>query len=192
MQRLISALSLTFGLLCAASPAHAAEVKTSYGSFKVPDGVSEVNREEKPDKTGRPAGMAVYSRTDDPKAVFIVVWSFAEPDPARPYDALDGAVKFGNPFDKKLTRDAAKPVTLGGVEGGRYEGRLPNGLRAVSYVAVNSGYRLIVLLKGPNDSPYKETMDAFAKGVEGFAWALPGEASTKAVEALVKAASAPQ
>ncbi len=180
MRRLFSALSLTLGLLCAAATAQAAEVKTSYGSFKAPDGVSEVNREEKLDKAGRPTGMAVYSRTDDPKAVFILVWSYAEPDPAKPYDALDGAVKIGNPFDKKLTRDAAKPVTVGGVDGGRYEGKLPNGLRSVSYVSVNSGYRLIVLLKGPNDSPYKETMDAFAKGVEGFTWALPAPAAPAA------------
>jgi hypothetical protein len=172
-----STLSLIVGLLCTAA-AHAVEVKTSFGSFNAPEGVSVVNREEKPDKAGKPAGMAVYSRTDDPKAVFIVVWSHAEPDPAKPYDVLDGAVKFGNPFDKKLTRDAAKPALVGGVEGGRYEGKLPNGLRSISYVAVNGGYRLIVLLKGPNDSPYKETMDAFAKGVEGFTWALPAQAAS--------------
>lgn len=172
MQRLFSALTLAFSLLGAVA-AQAAEVKTAFGSFNAPDGVSVVNREEKPDKAGKPTGMAVYSRTDDPKAVFIVVWSYAEPDPAKPYDALDGAVRFGNPFDKKLTRDAARPVTVGGVDGARYEGKLPNGLRAVSYVAVNNGYRLIVLLKAPPDSPYKELTDAFAKSLEGFAWALP-------------------
>ena len=131
MRRLPAALSLTAGVFCAAA-AQAAEVTTPFGSFNAPEGVSVVNREEKPDKAGRPAGMAVYSRTDDPKAVFIVVWSYAEPDPARPYDPLDGAVKIGNPFDKSLTRDAARPVLVGGVEGGRYEGKLPHGLRAVS------------------------------------------------------------
>lgn len=172
MRLLHCLLALCAGLL-GASPSLAVEVKTAFGSFDAPDGVTVVNREEKPDKAGKPTGMVVYSRTDDPKAVFIVVWSYAEPDPAKPYDALDGAVKFGNPFDRKLTRDAAQPVRVGGVEGGRYEGRLPNALRAVSYVAVNAGYRLIVLLKGPNDSPYRETIDAFAKGVEGFAWHLP-------------------
>lgn len=164
--------------LLGATAAHAVEVKTSFGSFNAPEGVSQVNREEKPDKAGQLTGMAVYSRTDDPKAVFIVVWSHVTPDPAKPYDLLDGAVKFGNPFDKKLTRDAAKPASVGGVDAGRYEGRLPNGLRSVSYVAVNNGYRLIVLLKGPDDSPYKETIDAFAKGVEGFAWALPAPAAS--------------
>lgn len=179
MKRLFTALTLAAGLFCAVA-AQAAEVKTSFGSFNAPDGVSVVNREEKPDKAGRPAGMAVYSRTDDPKAVFIVVWSYAEPDPARPYDPLDGAVKFGNPFDKKLTRDAARPAAVGGVEGGRYEGQLPNGLRSISYVAVKGGYRLIVLLKAPPDSPYKELMDAFAKGVEGFAWAVPAAAAASA------------
>jgi len=132
-----------------------------------------VNREEKPDKAGKPAGMAVYSRTDDPRAVFIVVWNYAEPDAARPYDPLDGAVKIGNPFDKSLSRDAARPVLVGGVEGARYEGKLPNGLRAVSYVAVKDGYRLVVLLKGPPTSPYKELTDQFAKGIEGFAWSAP-------------------
>lgn len=177
MRRLLPALTLSAVLLCAAA-AQAGEVKTAFGSFIAPEGVSEVNREEKPDKAGNPMGLAVYSRTDDPKAIFIVVWNFAEPDPAKPYDALDGAVKIGNPFDKKLTRDAAKPASIGGVEGGRYEGKLPNGLRAVSYVAVKGGNRLIVLLKGPNDSPYKETMDAFAKGIEGFTWAQPAPAAS--------------
>jgi hypothetical protein len=174
MRLLLCLLALCAGLV-GMSPALAVEVKTAFGSFNAPDGVTLVNREEKPDKTGKPTGMAVYSRTDDPKAVFIIVWSYAEPDPAKPYDALDGAVRFGNPFDKQLTRDAARPTRIGGVEGGRYEGRLPNGLRAVSYVAVNAGYRLIVLLKGPSDSPYKELTDAFAQGVEGFAWTLPAE-----------------
>ena len=141
--------------------------------------MAEVNREEKTDpKTGRPAGMVVLSRANDPKAVIVVVWSYAEPDPARPYDPLDGAVKFGNPFDKSLTRDAARPAAVGGVEGGRYEGKLPNGLRAISYVAVNGGHRLIVLLKGPPASPYQETMDAVARGIEGFAWALPAPAAS--------------
>lgn len=173
------ALALCAGLL-GALPSQAVEVRTAFGSFNAPDGISVVNREEKPDKAGNPTGMAVYSRTDDPKAVFIVVWSFAPPDPVKPYDALDGAVKFGNPFDKKLTRDAARPARVGGVEGGRYEGRLPNGLRSISYVAVNGGYRLIVLLKGPDDSPYKELSEAFAKAVEGFAWALPAPAAASA------------
>lgn len=179
MQRLLGTLTLIAGLL-GAPASRAAEVKTAFGNFIAPDGVTVVNREEKPDKAGKPAGMAVYSRTDDPKAIFIVVWNYAEPDPARPYDPLDGAVKIGNPFDKALTRDAAKAVLVGGVEGGRYEGKLPNGLRAVSYVAVNDGYRLVVLLKGPQGSPYKELTDQFAKGVEGFAWAVPGGAAVSA------------
>lgn len=176
MHRLLSTFALVASLLCAPA-AHAAEVKTSFGSFNAPDGVTVVNREEKPDKAGNPTGMAVYSRTDDPKAIFIVVWSYAEPDPAKPYDALDGAVKFGNPADKSLTRDAAKPVLVGGVEGGRYEGKLATGQRSISYVAVNNGYRLIVLLKAPPGSPYKDLMDQFAKGIEGFVWALPAGAS---------------
>ena len=45
-----------------------------------------------------------------------------------------------------------------------------------SYVAVKNGYRVVVLLKGPANSPYKELADQFARGVEGFAWALPAEA----------------
>jgi len=173
MRRLFSSLSLATGLL-AALAAPAAEVKTSFGSFNAPDGVKVVKREEKPDKSG----VAVYSRADDPKAVFIVVWNAI--DPAKPYDVLDGAVKFGNPFDRKLTRDAARPAAVGGVEGGRYEGKLPDGQRSVSYVAVKDGYRLVVWLRGPDDSPYRELTDAFAKGVEGFAWQLPAQAEASA------------
>ncbi|RYG95314.1 MAG: hypothetical protein EON57_16850, partial [Alphaproteobacteria bacterium] len=86
MHRLISTLSLAVSLLSATPAVQAAEVKTSFGSFNAPEGVSVVNREEKPDKAGKLTGIAVYSRTDDPKAVFIVVWSHSEPDPAKPYD----------------------------------------------------------------------------------------------------------
>ncbi|HEY0954772.1 MAG TPA: hypothetical protein VGE36_08450 [Roseateles sp.] len=172
MPRLLYALTLIAGLL-GTPAAFAAEVKLPFGSLATPDGVTLLNREEKPDKAGKLAGMAVLSRTDDPKAIFILVWNYAEPDPARPYDPLDGAVKIGNPFDKSLTRDAAKPALVGGVEGGRYEGKLPNGQRAVSYVVVKDGHRLVVLLKGPPSSPYKELTDAFAKAVEGFAWEVP-------------------
>jgi hypothetical protein len=179
MQRLLSTLALLVGLLCAPA-AHAAEVKLPFGSFVAPDGVTVVNREEKPDKAGKPAGMAVYSRNDDPKAIFIVVWNYAEPDPAKPYDPLDGAVKIGNPFDKSLTRDAARPALVGGVEGGRYEGMLPNGQRSISYVVVNGGHRLIVLLKAPPGSPYKGLTDQFAGSVEGFAWAMPAQATASA------------
>lgn len=91
MHRLLCNLSLIAGLIAGlfgAPVAHAAEVRTTFGSFSAPDSapdsVTAVDREEKSDKTGRPAGMAVYSRTDDPKAVFIIVWSYAEPDPAQP------------------------------------------------------------------------------------------------------------
>lgn len=180
MARLLSGLVLAVCLLGAAA-SQAADVKTPFGSFVVPDGLTEVNREEKADpRTGKPAGMAVLARSNDAKAVFIVVWSYAEPDPAKPYDALEGAVRIGNPFDKSLTRDAAQAVQVGGVDGGRYEGKLPNGQRAVSYVAAHRGYRLVVLLKGPAGSPYKETVDLFGKGVEGFAWALPEPATATA------------
>lgn len=72
MHRLLCNLSLIAGLF-GAPVAHAAEVRTTFVSFSAPDSVTAVDREEKPDKTGRPAGMAVYSRTDDPKAVFIIV-----------------------------------------------------------------------------------------------------------------------
>lgn len=169
MHRLLTALSLAVGLLGTVATAHALEVKTSFGSFNAPDDVKVVKREEKPDKSG----LAVYARPDDPKAIFIVVWNPIVSDPAKPYDVLDGAVKFGNPFDKQLTRDAARPALVGGVAGGRYEGKLPDGLRSVSYVAVHGGYRLVAWLRAPDDSPHREVMDGFAKGVEGFAWTAP-------------------
>ncbi|MFG6462983.1 hypothetical protein ACG04Q_15525 [Roseateles sp. DXS20W] len=174
MHRLLSTLTLAvFAGLLATPAAHALDVKLPFGTLAAPDGVTAVNREEKPDKAGKPAGMAIYSRTKDPKAVFILVWNYAEPDPARPYDPLDGAVKIGNPFDKALTRDAAKPVQVGGVDGGRYDGLLPNGQRAVSYVAVKDGYRLVVLMKSPPDSPYQELTEQFSRSVEGFVWSAP-------------------
>ena len=173
--------------LCGA--ASAGTVPTPFGSFSVPDGVTEVTREEKVDaRTGKPAGMVVLSRESDPKTVYIVVWSYALPDPAKPYDALDGAVKIGNPFDKSLTRDAAQAVQVGGVPGGRYEGKLPNGQRAVSYVASAQGHRLVALLKSAPSGSAKDTADAIARGLESFAWSLP--ASALAAPAA-SAASAP-
>lgn len=171
MRHLLAALSLLACLL----PAHAADVKTAFGSFVAPEGLQQLDRDDKPDaKTGKPGGMVVFSRANDlPRAVFIVTWMQLELDPAKPFDAQDAAVKIGNPFDRALTRDAAKPMLIGGVQGARYEGRLPNGLRAVSYAADQGGRRLIVLLKGPAASPYQELADAFAKGIEGFAWDVP-------------------
>lgn len=181
MRRLLATLALCTSLL----PAHAEGVKTPCGSFIAPDGLQVLDRDDKPDaKTGKPSGMVVFSRANDlPRAVFIVVCSYVEPDAAKPFDAQDAAVRMGNPFDRKLTRDAAKPQVVGGVDGARFEGTLPNGLRAISYTADRGGYRLVVLLKGPANSPYKELADQFAKGIEGFAWALP---------AADGAASAPQ
>ncbi len=179
MSRLLHNLALAAGLLAAS--AQAAEVKTPYGSFMAPDGLSEVNRDDKTDpRTGKPAGMAVLTRASDPKAVYIVVWSYAEPDPAKPYDALEGAVRIGNPFDKALTRDAASATSVGGVAGGRYEGTLPNGQRAISYVAANAGHRLVVLLKGPASASHKDTAEAMGRGIERFSWAVPASAAASA------------
>lgn len=177
MSRLLCGLALGASLLGAA--AQAAEVKTPFGSFTAPDGLTEVSRDDKTDpRTGKPAGMAVLTRAGAPQAVYIVVWSYAEPDPAKPYDALEGAVRIGNPFDKALTRDAASATTVGGIAGGRYEGTLPNGQRAISYVAANAGHRLVVLLKGPASA--QATAQAIGRGVEGFSWALPAPAAASA------------
>ena len=161
--------------------AFAESVTTTIGTFMAPDGVAVLDRDEKPDpKTGKPVGLIVFSKANDsPRAVFIVTWTYVESSD-RPFDALDSAVKIGNPFDRSLTRDSAKAVAVGGIEGGRYEGILPNGLRAISYVAANGPYRLIILLKGPASSPYKQLADDFARGLEGFVWKLPEEAISKA------------
>ncbi|MFG6468466.1 hypothetical protein [Roseateles sp. BYS87W] len=181
-RHLFSCLGAAALLACALPlPTWAGAVATPFGSFNAPDGTEELSREQKVDaRTGKPAGMVVLSRAPDTKAVYIVVWSYAEPDAAKPYDALDSAVKIGNPFDKSLTRDAAQAVQVGGVPGARYEGKLPNGLRAVSYVANNQGHRLVVLLKGPASGTAKDTADAIARGIEGFSWALPAAAAASA------------
>ncbi|HRE18578.1 MAG TPA: hypothetical protein PLW86_16175, partial [Rhodocyclaceae bacterium] len=65
----------------------------------------------------------------------------------------------------------AQQINFGGAQAGTYSGTLPNGLAARSYVVANNGYRLTILLKGPNRSPYKELMEAFASGLEQFRWA---------------------
>ncbi len=181
MRRLLVPLALFACLL----PAQAESVKTPCGSFAAPDGLQVLDRDDKPDaKTGKPSGMVVFSRANDlPRAVFIVVCSYTEPDAAKPFDAQEAAVRMGNPFDRKLTRDAAKPQAVGGVDGARFEGTLPNGVRAISYTADRGGYRLVVLLKGPASSPYKELMNQFAQGIEGFSWMLPAAAGAAAASA---------
>jgi hypothetical protein len=175
MRRLLALLSL---LSCLSVAARAAEVATPFGNFDAPEGLVVLKRDETLDKNGKPSCLLVFSKANDlPRAVYIVVCSHVEPDPTKPFDPLDGAVKFGNLFDRSLTRDAAKPVAVGGVPGGRFDGLLPHGLRTVSYAAAKGNYRLIVLLKGPANSPYKELTDEFAKGIEGFAWTVSAEAS---------------
>ena len=153
---------------------YADTITTKIGTVNVPDGLQILDRDEKPDsKTGKPSGLIVFSRANDvPRAVYIITWSYVEPD-GKAYDPLDAAVKIGNPFDKKLTSQDASNVKVGGVDGGRYEGTLPNGLKAISYVVANGPYRFIVLLKAPATSPYKELTNDFAKAIEQFVWALP-------------------
>lgn len=153
-------------------------ITTKIGTVNVPNGLQILDRNENiDDKTGKPAGLIVFSRANDvPRAVFIITWAYSEPDAkadGKPFDPLDAAVKLGNPFDKSLTSKNAISVKVGGVDAGRYEGTLPNGLKAISYVAANGPYRLIVLLKGPATSPYKELTNDFAKAVEQFVWTVP-------------------
>ncbi|WMW79617.1 hypothetical protein RF679_13275 [Undibacterium cyanobacteriorum] len=169
---LFAPLLLSLSLL--ATSVQAETIKTAIGTFEVPDGLKILERDEKPDKvTGKPSGIIVFTKANDmPRAVFILSWTAVEVSD-KPFDALDSAVKIGNPFNKDLTRKDATQTSIGGVAGGRFEGILPNGLRAVSYSVENSGYRLIVLLKGPNKTPYSELTDSFAKSVENLTWATP-------------------
>ncbi|MFL6658523.1 MAG: hypothetical protein ACJ8GW_10655 [Massilia sp.] len=148
-------------------------VTTTIGTLLVPDGLAVLDRDEKPDKAGKPGGLIVFSKANDlPRAVYIVTWNYAEPD-GKPFDAMDAVVKLGNPYDKTLGAKDAKAVKVGGVDGARYEGILPTGMRAISYVAANGPYRFIVLLKGPKQSPYKELTDEFDRAIEKFVWKLP-------------------
>ena len=168
-------LALLFSLFSAMScPALAETVKTGVGDLAIPDGLAILSQDEKIDpSTGEPSGIIVFSKAGDlPRAVFIITYVHAASG-GEPFDALDTAVKIGNPFDPSLSAKDAKPVKVGGVDGGRFEGRLANGLRAVSYAVENNSYRLIVLLKGPAQNPYKRLTDDFAKAVEGFVWNLP-------------------
>lgn len=171
-----SLITATLCALLGLAPAaiRAETITTPIGSLVVPEGLQILERDEKPDpKTGKPGGLIVFSKAKDlPRAVFIVSWSYVEPSD-KPFDALEATVKIGNPFNKSLTRQNATVAKLGSVEGGRYEGLLPNGLRAISYMAANGPLRLLVLLKGPATSPYKELANDFARGVEAFEWNMP-------------------
>ena len=167
---------IAFALMFFALIARAETIKTSIGSFEIPDGLKILDRDEAPDKkTGKPAGMIVFTKANDvPRAVFIVTWSFVEPG-GKEFDPLDAAVKIGNPFNKSLTGADAVLTTIGGARAGRYEGTLPNGLSSVSYVTENHSLRLVILLKNPPKSPYGELASQFARGIESFTWVPPAE-----------------
>ncbi len=187
-------IALLFSLFSAMScPALAETVKTGIGDLTIPDGLAILSQDQKLDPaTEEPSGIIVFGKAGDlPRAVFIITYVHAAPG-GEPFDALDTAVKIGNPFDPSLTAKDAKPVKVGGISGGRFDGQLPNGLRAVSYAVDNNSYRLIVLLKGPAQNPYKRLTDDFAKAVEGFVWQLPtttAPASPTAAPAIEPAAA---
>ena len=149
-------------------------VSLAPGSFEVPDGLQVLDRSEDVNpKTGKAEGMIVFSRKGDvPRAVFIVTY-LGEDGTSEPTDPRDAAVKIGNPFDPALGAKDARDVPIGGVVGATYSGTLPNGLVARSYVVSNNGYRLVVLLKGPDAKPYAPLMESFAEGFEHFSWVAP-------------------
>ncbi|MFZ5636080.1 MAG: hypothetical protein ACOY82_05780 [Pseudomonadota bacterium] len=144
------------------------------GAFELPDGLQTLDRSETPDEsTGKPSGIAVFTREGDlPRAVFIVTYVPAASDEA-PFDARDAAVKIGNPFDPSLGPDAAKFIVIDGAPAAAYAGTLPNGLEVKSYAVEHNGYRIVVLLKGPAQKPYRSLMSRFAQAFEGLRWSTP-------------------
>lgn len=170
-----TSLSLLLSMFLAFPISASAEIiKTSIGDLDIPEGLQILDRDEKIDPvTGKAGGIIVFTKANDmPRAIFIFTYVYAESS-KEPFDALDAAVKIGNPFDTSLTSKDAKSVKVGGIDGGRYEGTLPNGLRAVGYAVENNSYRVVVLLKGPAGNPYKTLTNGFAQAVEKFVWKMP-------------------
>lgn len=158
-------------LICLPLMAHAEKVSLALGEFEISDDLVILDRKEEIDeKSGKSEGLIVFSKKGDlGRAVFIV--SYLADDPSLPpLDPLDGAVKIGNPFDTSLTSKDARSVSVGGAAGGSYSGILHTGLAATSYVVAHGGYRLIVLLKGPNTKPYQKLMKEFSQALEKFVW----------------------
>lgn len=160
-----------FALLCLPMMAQAEKLSLAPGDLEASDELVVLDRKEELDeKSGKMEGIIVLSKKSDPgRAVFII--SYLGEDPSKPVlDPLDGAVKIGNPFDSSLTSKDAKAVSIGGAPGGTWTGILPNGLTATSYVVSHSGYRLIVLLKGPDTKPYRKLIKEFSEALEKFVW----------------------
>jgi hypothetical protein len=157
---------------CVSVTAGAATVTLPLGSFEAPEDVDLLDKQENVNATtGKTEGLMVFGRKGDaPRAVFIITYLS---DDGASMDVLEAAVKIGNPFDPSLTPKDAQEVTVGGIPGATYAGTLPNGLIAKSYVVRHNGYRLIVLLKGPDKSPYKGLLKDFAKALENFSWTAP-------------------
>jgi hypothetical protein len=186
------ALSLCLLLLLPLLPALAAAETLSLppADIALPDGLQNLDRNEAPDEaTGKPGGIAVYTKQGDlPRSIFIFTYVPVATN-GEPFDARDAAVKIGNPFDTSLKPTAAKPIEIDGAAGARYSGTLPNGLKVTSYAIEHGGYRLVVLLKGPPQQPYKALMEAVAKAVEGLQWKAAATATAPA--ATSAAAPAP-
>lgn len=153
------------------------------GVFEISDNLKVLDRSEEINpSTGMAAGMIVFGPKGDlPRAVFIITYT-PEKGTTPPGEALDAAVKIGNPFNPALTAKDAHLVFLGGAQAGSYSGILPNGLIARSFVVSNNGYRLTVLLKGPNQPAYKNLMDSFAAGLEHFRWAAPSSSVVGSIQ----------
>lgn len=153
---------------------HAETLKTSIGSFEVPDGMTILDRDEKPNaKTGMPSGLIVMAHTSAaPRSIFIVTWEHVTPGEAAA-DLRLTAVKVGNPFNKALTGQDAAEASIGGAPGARYDGTLPNGLKVTSLVGLKQDIKLVMMSRGPASDGHARLSGAFAKGVEQFQWSLP-------------------
>lgn len=159
-------------LLCMSFAGRAETFTTPVLSFDAPDNLVVLDRDDSA-QGGKPATFLVLGvKGDVPRAVFIITCSQTKAD-APKSDLGDVAVKMGNPFDPKLTAADADDVVIGGLPGKRYDGILPNGLRAVSYVAERDGYLLIVVLKGPTSKPYGRAIDQMSAAIEQLRWTLP-------------------
>ena len=169
-----------FALFAMSTSAAAQELKTQAGDLTLPEGFTELDRNEDPGKDGSPSSLYVFGRSADalPRAIYIL--TFAKPQ-LTPGEELTGTAEaaaiMANPMAAKPDLRKSKPVRVGDATGHRHATTLPNGLISIVYVVDHNDQRFVALLKHPPGRDYKRDTARFEEALQGFRWA-PASATT--------------
>ena len=115
-------LLFCLALFAMSTSAAAQELKTQAGDLTLPEGFTELDRNEDPGKDGSPSSLYVFGRSADalPRAIYIL--TFAKPQ-LTPGEELTGTAEaaaiMANPMAAKPDLRKSKPVRVGDATRGR-------------------------------------------------------------------------